>query len=773
MASNLCPINSLIIGVDLAPIKPLNNVITFQSDITTEHCRSQLRGHMKTWKADTVLHDGAPNVGMAWTQDAYNQSELVLQSLKLAVEFLVPGGTFVTKVFRSKDYNNLMWVFQQFFDKVEATKPPASRNVSAEIFVVCRGFKAPKKVDPRLLDSKAVFEEVNQKNENNQQKVYNPEKHTRKREGYEEGDYLQFHAVSALEFVHSDDPINMLGRNNQFTYDYKAVPELKQLKKLPQTTDELLECFKDLKVLGKKDFRMILKWRLAARDFLGLDKKEEDEEEVEVEPLDEEEQIEKELGDLQEKERLRRKREKRKANEMKQREITRMQMNMATPFEIGIEAGSQGGSMFNLKQAERTGKLDELIKGKKAMVFDNSHDDDVLNLGDHDVTMKDDDRNSENEADNLEAELEAEYEDYKARKAERNARLRAKQNRENEADDWFGFEDKQESDSDSDGSMRSVDDDSDSELDSDAEEGITRLVSNLHAGKTEDGLSRKAAMFFDNPLFSQLNVPALPTAISNGKTNGQSNGQLNGVASIAQGARAASVKTNGKASSESMSDDSDSSDEEFEVVPKDDNDNSDVEDWDKEEEQNKPLVDIVTAQAMTMAHDLATGKKNKHDLVDEGFNKYAFRDKDGLPEWFLEDEAKHSKIIKPITKEAAEAIKEKLRAMNARPSKKVSEAKARKQYRAMKRLEKLRKKSDLINEDSSRSERDKAEDIAKLTRKLTKKQNKKPKVTVIAAKGKNRGLQGRPKGVKGKYKMVDGTMKKEQRALKRIQKKKK
>lgn len=89
------PANSLIIGVDLSPIKPIPKVITFQSDITTEKCRATIRGHLKTWKADCVLHDGAPNVGTAWVQDSFNQAELVLHSLKLATEFLIEGGTFV------------------------------------------------------------------------------------------------------------------------------------------------------------------------------------------------------------------------------------------------------------------------------------------------------------------------------------------------------------------------------------------------------------------------------------------------------------------------------------------------------------------------------------------------------------------------------------------------------------------------------------------------------------------------------------------------------
>lgn len=53
-----------------------------------------------------------------------------------------------------------MYAFQQLFDKVEATKPPSSRSTSAEIFVVCLKYKAPAKIDPRLLDHKVLFQEV-------------------------------------------------------------------------------------------------------------------------------------------------------------------------------------------------------------------------------------------------------------------------------------------------------------------------------------------------------------------------------------------------------------------------------------------------------------------------------------------------------------------------------------------------------------------------------------------------------------------------------------
>ncbi|KAF2102355.1 hypothetical protein NA57DRAFT_71353 [Rhizodiscina lignyota] len=778
VAAEVMPVNSLIVGVDLAPIKAIPRCITFQSDITTDKCRATLRQHLKTWKADTVLHDGAPNVGTAWVQDAYSQAELVLQSLRLATDFLKEGGTFVTKVFRSKDYNSLLWVFNQLFSRVEATKPPSSRNVSAEIFVVCRGFKAPKRIDSKFLDPQAVFAELADPTPNNEAKVFNPEKERkkRKRQGYEEGDWTQFKEAPASEFIHTTDPIAMLGSLNRLHFEQRGNGDiaLATLDKLPETTEEIRECCKDLKVLGRKEFRILLRWRLRVRDIFGFSAKKkaeqeaqeaEGEEVAEVEEMDDELKIQEEMQRLRDQDNSRKRKERRKENERKQKDIVRMQLNMTTPMELGTEqSGPDGdGSMFALKAVDKAGALSKIAKGRMHSVIEekkqqeNDSDDD-------------DDAESDAEEDHLETELDAMYEQYQERRSEADAKYRAKRARkEHEDGEWEGFSDDQERDVSSDEEL--VEDD-DSDASSDEDDIQDTLTTDLQ-GKEEssNGLSRRAVRFFDQDIFKGIDG-------LNGEVDDDSGIDVDDeslqpdhedythVASADSGAQSAAKLSNGNFNNAEDSDSEQSTT--FEVVKRTEEDDP----WNDQPEplkNGRPDIDIITAEAMTLAQQLATGKRSKYDLIDDGFNKYSHRDTDGLPDWFLDDESQHSKPLRPISATAAAAIKEKLRALNARPIKKVREAKARKKFKAAQRLEKLKKKSAVLADEEGMSEKDKAGSIAKMMARAAKKKPKR-QVKVVVARGGNRGIKGRPGGTKGRYKMVDARLKKDVRAEKRMKK---
>uniref|UniRef100_A0A914X8G1 Uncharacterized protein n=1 Tax=Plectus sambesii TaxID=2011161 RepID=A0A914X8G1_9BILA len=260
------PMSSLCVGIDLVPIKAINNVITLQGDITTEKARQMIKKELQSWEADCVLHDGAPNIGLNWLHDAFQQNQLVLSALRLATQVLGKNGWFVTKIFRSKDYEAVMGVFEKLFKRVHVWKPAASRLESAEIFVACEKYLKPAKIDPALLDPKAVFKDANlEPSAVRPQDLLQVRKKVKKAraEGYAEGDLTLHHRLKATEFINSKDYLELLSNTNEMILDDPMVTDS------PYTTPEVLECLKDVKVCGPRELRAILGWRKKIRESLA------------------------------------------------------------------------------------------------------------------------------------------------------------------------------------------------------------------------------------------------------------------------------------------------------------------------------------------------------------------------------------------------------------------------------------------------------------------------------------------------------------------------
>ncbi|XP_059608696.1 putative tRNA (cytidine(32)/guanosine(34)-2'-O)-methyltransferase [Phlebotomus argentipes] len=154
-----------IIAVDLQAMAALPGVTQIQGDITKLSTAQAIINHFGEKKAELVVCDGAPDVTGLHDIDEYIQSQLLLAALSITTHVLMPGGTFVAKIFRGKDTTLLYSQLDIFFDSVSITKPQSSRNSSLEAFVVCKQYNppegfVPQMINPMIDDVKILMEET-------------------------------------------------------------------------------------------------------------------------------------------------------------------------------------------------------------------------------------------------------------------------------------------------------------------------------------------------------------------------------------------------------------------------------------------------------------------------------------------------------------------------------------------------------------------------------------------------------------------------------------
>ena len=129
-----------VIALDLLPVDPIPGVTFFQMDFMDDDAPEALVSALDG-PADLVLSDLAPNTTGHQGTDHLRIMGLVELAYDFAIQVLRPGGTFVAKVFQGGTQGDLLKQMKLDFEAVKHVKPKASRQESAEQYVIARGFR--------------------------------------------------------------------------------------------------------------------------------------------------------------------------------------------------------------------------------------------------------------------------------------------------------------------------------------------------------------------------------------------------------------------------------------------------------------------------------------------------------------------------------------------------------------------------------------------------------------------------------------------------------
>jgi 23S rRNA (uridine2552-2'-O)-methyltransferase len=121
-----------VFGVDLKPVSiqlPSHTKI-ITADVFTLEVGSLEKGF------NVVLSDMAPATTGHKVVDAARSYNLCETALNIAQSILLPGGSFVCKIFQGPDFNLFLDAVRAGFKRLKVFKPQSSRKTSKEIYVI-------------------------------------------------------------------------------------------------------------------------------------------------------------------------------------------------------------------------------------------------------------------------------------------------------------------------------------------------------------------------------------------------------------------------------------------------------------------------------------------------------------------------------------------------------------------------------------------------------------------------------------------------------------
>jgi len=130
-----------VVAIDMHSMDPIPSVTIFKKDFYDEDAPAVLISALGGEKADCVLSDMASHATGHRQTDHINIIALVETGYDFARTVLKPGGTYLAKVLRGGTEGQLLAMMKKDFATVRHVKPMASRDDSAELFVLATGFR--------------------------------------------------------------------------------------------------------------------------------------------------------------------------------------------------------------------------------------------------------------------------------------------------------------------------------------------------------------------------------------------------------------------------------------------------------------------------------------------------------------------------------------------------------------------------------------------------------------------------------------------------------
>lgn len=142
VATQLVGPSGFVLGLDLKEINPLAGASFIKGSIDDPLLTEILLQTVgPNDKFEVVLSDMSPNVSGIWEIDHERQISLTKHALHVSIRILEKRGNAIFKMFQGVSTRSFVNELAEHFALVKLSKPPASRQESSELYVICLGFK--------------------------------------------------------------------------------------------------------------------------------------------------------------------------------------------------------------------------------------------------------------------------------------------------------------------------------------------------------------------------------------------------------------------------------------------------------------------------------------------------------------------------------------------------------------------------------------------------------------------------------------------------------